>query len=298
MTGAAAPRVTIGIPVYNGAATLEETVQSLLAQTFTDFELVISDNASTDATGEIAQRLVQQDSRIRYIRQQVNIGANGNYSAVVRAARGEFLKWCSASDWCAPTFLEQCVRALDAHPDAVLAAPRTRLFEKTITVARDYAYDIAISGDTPSVRFRDIMDRLKLNNAFNGVIRVSALRQTRLIEPYFEADLVLMGHLAMLGKFVLVEEALYYRRMEVSSSTTMQSPSERLRHHYPVVTARTLFQECKQQVGYFRAGLSAPMNLRERARVVGFLIRRLAWERDALMDDVRNLWRYAMRRTT
>jgi glycosyltransferase involved in cell wall biosynthesis len=290
--------VTVGIPVYNGAATLEETVRSIQAQTFTDFEILISDNASTDRTAEIAQRLAQQDPRIRYVRQKSNVGANGNYSFVARDARGEFLKWCSCSDWCAPTFLEQCVKALDANPGAVLAAPRTRLFEGSVDNARDYAYDIAITGETPSIRFRDFMSRFRLNNAFNGVIRLRALRLTRLIEPYLEADLVLMGNLALLGQFALVEEPLFYRRMEVASSTTMQSASERLKHHYPVLNARTLFQECKQQIGYFRAGLSAPMGLAERGRVVGFLLRRLVGERGALMDDVRNLWRFALRRPT
>lgn len=298
MSTSAPPRVTIGVPVYNGAATLEAAVRPLLAQTFTDFELLISDNASTDATAEIAARLAREDSRIRYVRQTENLGANGNYSFVGRNARGEYLKWCSASDYCAPTMVERCVAALDANPDAVLAAPRTRLFEGDIGTARDYASDLAIPGETPSIRFKHIMSGIRLNNAFNGLIRVSLLRQTRMIDPYFEADLVLMGHLAMLGKFVLIDEPLFYRRMEVATSTTMQSPEERLKHHYPVVTARALFQECKQQFGYFRAAFSAPMTAKERGRVVGYLVRRLGWERDALLDDLRNLVRYAVRRPT
>lgn len=293
-----APRVTIGLPVYNGAATLESAVRPLLAQTFTDFELLLSDNASTDATPEITARLAREDSRVRVVRHPVNLGANGNYSFVAQDARGTLLKWASASDWVAPTFLERCVEALDKHPDAVLAAPRTRLCEGDPAEGAgvDYESDFEILAETPAGRLEQLCERLRLNNVFNGVIRLSALRTTRLVEPYLCADLVLMGHLALLGKFILVNERLYFRRMEVGSSTTLQDPASRMRHHYPVLNARTLFQESKQQIGWLRAGLSAPMSIGERAKVTGYLLRRLIQSREVLFDDIRNAARYVLGR--
>jgi glycosyltransferase involved in cell wall biosynthesis len=293
-----APRVTVGLPVYNGAATLESAVRPLLAQTFSDFELLISDNASTDATPEITARLAREDARVRVVRQAVNLGANGNYSFVAENARGSLLKWASASDWIAPSFLERCVKALDANPDAVLAAPRTRLFEGNPegAVGVNYDGDFDLLAATPLARLEQFFASERLNNAFNGLIRLSALRQTRLVEPYLCADIVLMGHLALLGKFVLVDEVLYYRRMEVGTSTTLQDPASRMRHHYPVLDARTLFQEWKQQLGWLRAGLSAPMESAERARVVGYLLRRMVWCRDGLMRDLRDAARYTLGR--
>lgn len=295
-TARESPRVTIGLPVYNGADTIETAIRPLLGQTFTDFELLVSDNASTDNTQEIVERLAREDHRIRYVRQPRNIGANGNYSFVAREARGEFLKWCSASDWVAPTFLEECVAALDAHPEAVLAAPRTRLWTGTPSNFHDCKGDVAILDETPSERLRDMRHRLHRNNAFNGLIRLSALRRTRLVEPYMSADMVLMGHLAMLGKFILLDSALFYRRNEVTTSTSLQRLSQRMRHHYPKMSARVLLQVWKQQLGWFRAGLSAPMSLRERGRVLGYMMRRFWEERVALKEDLVIALRYAVRR--
>jgi glycosyltransferase involved in cell wall biosynthesis len=294
------PRVTIGLPVYNGAATLESAVRPLLAQTFTDFELLLSDNASTDSTPDVIARLAREDRRIRSVRHPVNMGANGNYSFVARDARGELLKWASASDWIAPTFLERCVAALDANPDAVLAAPRTRLYEGDPTdgTGTDYDRDIDLLAETPVRRLMQLHQTQGLNNAFNGVIRLAALRKTRLVEAYLCADMVLMGHLALLGKFVLVDEVLYYRRMEVATSTTLQDHTSRLRHHYPVASARTLLQEWKQQLGWLRAGLSAPMGVAERARVLGYLARRFAWNRELLIKDLQGAAQYVLKRGT
>jgi glycosyltransferase involved in cell wall biosynthesis len=290
------PRVTIGLPVYNGALTIEVAIQPLLAQTYTDFELLISDNASTDETQQIVEALARQDHRIRYVRQPVNIGANGNYSFVAREARGEFLKWCSASDWVAPNFLAECVAVLDACPDAVIAAPRTRLFIGTPSNSFDCKGDVAILAETPMERLVDMANRLHRNNAFNGLIRLSALRQTRLVEPYMSADMVLMGHLAMLGKFMLLEAPLYFRRNEISTSTSLQTLSERLKHHYPTMSARMLFQHWKFQWGWFRAVLAAPMPLGQRLRAFAFLGRRLWNVRVELKDDLRVALNYALRR--
>jgi glycosyltransferase involved in cell wall biosynthesis len=275
----ASPRVTIGLPVFNGAATMGFTIDSLLAQTFSDFELLISDNASTDATAEVAQDYARRDPRVRYVRQPVNLGGNGNYSFVARDARGELLKWCSCSDWCAPTFLERCVEALDTDPAAVLAAPRTRLFKGDLGQAEDYGEDIEISESEPLLRLQALLARLRLNNAFNGVIRLSALRRTPLVEPYLLGDIVLMGHLALLGRFLLLPEPLFYRRMEVATSTALQDRDAQLRHLFPVPTARTLLQTWKLHRGWLRAGLEAPMAPGERVRVLGMLLRRCAWDR-------------------
>ena len=292
----ATPRITIGLPVYNGAATLEDSMGSLLAQTFGDFELLISDNASTDATEEVVRAVATRDTRVRYVRQAENIGANGNYSYVAQVARGEYLKWASASDWCAPTFLERCLIALDGDADAVVAAPRTRLFVGSPADARDYAYDIEVLDPTPSARLMHLNRDIQLNNAFNGLIRLSALRQTRLIEPYQQADMVLMGHLALLGKYLLVDEPLFYRRMEPETSTALQDADAVRRHHYPTPTARSLFQVWKRHAGWFRAALAAPMSASERVRVMTYLARHFVWDRRAVAADLGGAWRYATRR--
>src|ERR1700743_3284119 len=92
------PRLTIGLPVYNGEKYLAEAIAALLGQTYKDFELIISDNASPDGTADICQRYVQLDSRVRYIRQPKNIGLAPNHNVLVEQARGELFKWAANDD--------------------------------------------------------------------------------------------------------------------------------------------------------------------------------------------------------
>ncbi|WP_232303729.1 glycosyltransferase family 2 protein [Pseudofrankia sp. DC12] len=107
MTESRVPEVSIGIPVYNGADFLGAAIESHLAQTFGDFELVISDNASTDGTEELCRRFAKEDSRVRYLRQAENIGANANYNEVARISRGRFFRWAADDDVLLPEYLER-----------------------------------------------------------------------------------------------------------------------------------------------------------------------------------------------
>jgi hypothetical protein len=113
-----------------------------------------------------------------------------------------------------------------------------------------------------------------------------------LVEPYRGADVVLMGHLALLGKFRLLQERLFYRRMEAATATALQDPAAVLRHHYPQLSARVLFQGCRRQVGRARAALAAPMPIGERLRSLRYVARTWYWERNALMEDLRGAWCY------
>lgn len=291
------PQVSIGMPVYNAGNHIGLAIEGLLAQSFGDFELIVSDNASSDSTRDVVEEYKQRDDRIRYERQPANIGANANYSYVVRRARGEFFKWSSASDWCAPTFLEHCRNELLAHGDTVLAVPKTRLFCDSLDTWQDYAWDIEVLDDASSARLARLTAELALNNAMNGLIRTSALRRTRLIEAYLSADVVLMGHLALLGKFRLLNERLLYRRMAVATATSLQDRAAVWRHHYPQLTARTLFQGSKRQVGWIRAALSVPMPIGERARALKHIAKGCFWERKVFMQDLRGVWHYFVRRT-
>jgi glycosyltransferase involved in cell wall biosynthesis len=114
------PRVTIGLPVYNGARYLADAIDSLLLQSFSDFELIISDNASTDETGAICQAYAARDARIRYVRQPENIGAIGNFAYVLDQAVGDFFMWATHDDRRDPHFLEFALQVFDAAPETGL----------------------------------------------------------------------------------------------------------------------------------------------------------------------------------
>jgi len=280
------PRVSIGMPAYNSEATIAESLECLLAQTYTDFELVVSDNASSDGTEEIVREYARRDRRIRPIRQNKNIGANGNYSEVVRQARGTYFKWASSNDWCDPRFLELCVAVLDQRADVVIAAPRTRIFESDPSVAVDYQYDIDLQGEDPVDRLRQVIMKWQLNNIINGLIRMSALQQTRLIEHYPGADVVLMGHLALLGKIALLPEPLFYRRMDQATATFLMGEDAVKRHHYPEATFRSLFPAWRRQAAWLKAAFSAPLSVADRARAMHILLRHGYWDKHNLLQDI------------
>jgi glycosyltransferase involved in cell wall biosynthesis len=211
------PRLSIGLPVYNGADYLREALDSLLNQTFDDFEIVISDNASTDATQAICEEYMDRDERIRYERQEFNAGAAANYNRTVEIARGELFKWAAHDDLCLPRFLEECIEVLDGEgPTTVLA------YTAAITIGPDgepilpdpYAKGDFLEprSDFAYARAIHTLRKMSMVNSVFGVIRRDVLDRTRLIAPFVASDYVLMFELAMLGRFIKVDEPLLLRR--------------------------------------------------------------------------------------
>lgn len=211
------PRVTIGVPVYNGAEYIAETLDSLLVQDAADFEIVISDNASTDGTAEICAEYMKRDSRIKYVRNEKNLGGAYNYSRLVELADGEYFKWASADDICAPSFISACSRVLDENPDVVLAYPQTMMIDAT---GREIGLNRAgmhLPWRHPWKRIRAFTRDRQLCNPCFGVIRTSVLRETSLIEPYISSDITLLAQLVLLGPIHEVPQVLFYRRVTDTS---------------------------------------------------------------------------------
>ena len=207
------PQVSIGLPTYNGSTYLQATLDSLLAQDFTDFELIISDNGSTDDTESVCRAAVASDDRVRYQRSAVNRGAGWNYNEVLRLARGRYFKWAADDDICEPSFLRRCVEALDADAGAVLAYPRTLLIDAAgdVTGPLDDS-DLALGSIDPVRRLDQLLShRVEWHPVF-GVIRTDALRRTRGIGSFVLADVAVLAELAIVGRFHQVPEDLFLRR--------------------------------------------------------------------------------------
>lgn len=280
------PRVSIGMPVYNGEQWLDDTLRALRAQTLADFELIISDNASTDGTEGICARHVAQDKRIRYRRNSRNIGANRNYAAVLAAARADYFKWASSNDLCEPEFLERCVAALEAEPGAVLAYPMTTLFADEPRDGTLYEGDLSVMQDRAAARFAYVMCKMQLNNAMNGVIRTRMLRRTHL-GTFRSADIVMMGELALLGKFVRIPERLFFRRMSEQSATLLQGRLAKERHIEPGATSPLPWQHWKFQSGVMRAAITVAPTVSEKAGAVIFALKSMVWSRHRLAWDIK-----------
>jgi len=285
------PLLTVGMPTFNAQQTIRASIDSLLGQSFADFELVISDNASTDGTWAIVEDYMRRDARVRGIRQARNIGANANYSAVFLEARGRYFKWASSNDVCAVDFVRACIECLEADPDVVLAAPRTCLFDSDVEHCTKYGKDIACMQSSPADRFIHAGSRLALNNVMNGVVRLDALRRTRLIEHYPGADVVLIGHLALLGKIALLDEHLFFRRMDATTATRMMSEAAVLRHHYPSETWRSRLPSWRLALGWLRVAMGAPISAPEKWRAIRWVLRMTYWNRAHMAQDLRDLLR-------
>src|SRR5690242_332295 len=172
------PLVSVGLFVYNGERYLEETLRSILNQTFTDFELIISDNASTDRTGEIAKSYAERDDRIRYYRTEKNMGPGWNVRRVYELSIGKYFKQAAADDLLDPAYLRRCVEILESDPGCVLAHARTMEIDENGDFIEHYTTPIKADYDDPVPRFRELLHTGgdKCYQAF-GVMRASALRQ-------------------------------------------------------------------------------------------------------------------------
>lgn len=216
------PRVSIGMPVYNGANYLRSALDSLLQQDFTDFELIISDNASTDETALICQEYAAKDKRIQYSRNESNIGAARNYNRVFTLARGRYFKWAAHDDVHLPGFLGCCVEVLDQAPaSVVLVAPKTEIIDEYgKRVKKDWHVESLDTRHTHAYqRVAVILKNVAWAPAQFGLYRSDALRKTRLIDRFFAADYVLLFELAILGEIWEIPEVLFQRRFHGGIST-------------------------------------------------------------------------------
>jgi glycosyltransferase involved in cell wall biosynthesis len=212
------PRVSVGLPVFNGERYLAEALDSILAQTYSDFELIISDNASTDRTPEICEAYAARDLRIQYHRSATNLGASPNFNRVFELSSGEYFKWAAHDDVIAPDFLLQCVAALDQNPDVVLCYPRARLIDERGVRLGDYNPRPDTFSSKPQERFRNLILAPHMALQVFGLIRASALRKTDLIGNYPASDEVLLAELALLGKFYELPERLFFSRIHSGQS--------------------------------------------------------------------------------
>lgn len=210
----AAPACSIGLPVYNGENYLEQAIQSVLAQKFQDFELIISDNASTDGTEAICRRFAEQDPRILYVRQPRNIGAAKNYNYTFHLARGEYFNWLAHDDILGPSFLRACLQGFEEHGDrAVLVYPSFKYIDEAGREAGKRAAScVETSARTPARRLYETLDQLAVVTSVFGMFRRDMLARTRLIGSYIASDYVLLAECALLGHIVRLECAPQFQR--------------------------------------------------------------------------------------
>jgi len=238
-------KVTVGMPVFNGANFISQAIESILSQSFGDFELFISDNASEDGTEEICQRFVRMDPRVRYLRQARNVGAAANHNLLFTQSSSSYFKWASHDDVLHSHFLEEAVAALDAHPDVVLASPASALIDELgqplrFSAERRGMVDLSgvcwptlpednpgLTASDPATRFKAVMLKTVMCVEVYGLMRRSALKKTSLIGAFSASDKVLLSQMALLGPYWLGSEVLFYRRCHAQQYSVRSSGTDR-----------------------------------------------------------------------
>ena len=206
------------MPLYNAERHLTEALDSVLAQDHQNFELIISDNASSDDTESICRAYAARDTRIRYDRAETNHGAVWNFNRVFELARGDYFMWAAHDDTRAPTFVSSCVAALDADPEAVLCCTDVGFIDESSQETDPWFQLIPPIGKTYRARVSAIA-RARFWLAFHGLYRSSVLAQTRLAQPVWGFDVVVEMDLCMRGRVLLVPQRLFYYRVDRQKTT-------------------------------------------------------------------------------
>ncbi len=283
------PRVSIGLPVFNGEDFIAETLDSILAQTYADFELIISDNGSTDSTPEICRAYVAKDRRVRYYRSDKNLGAAWNYNRVFELAVGEYFKWAAHDDVCAPTLVERCVEVLDSNPAVVLC------FSWLVDIdAR--GNEIRIRGSTvrsdlarPYERFRELAQFRPTYTceAIFGLIRARVLRKTKLIRNYADSDRTLLAELGLHGPFHEIPEVLFLHRQHANRSVaTNPERQERMAWFDPTAAGRIVLPNWQQLADLLSVIWRSPVPWKERFYCYLYMLTWVKRGRRRLRKDV------------
>lgn len=209
-------KVSIGMPAHNAAVDISRAIESLRAQTFTDFELVISDNASTDRTSEIASAYAAQDSRIYYMRQKHNIGAFENFKFSLDNATANYFMWAAADDYWAPEYIQECVKFLDDHPDYVACVSKTS-FDSTNNTTNSGMGTYPLNG-TIKENIRRYILAPEANTRFYGIHRTGALRDAWPDRPFWAADWAVICKVLGYGKYHELTDTLMTRSPHGASS--------------------------------------------------------------------------------
>lgn len=210
-----APLVSVGMPVYNGERFIREAMDSILGQTFRDFELIVCDNASTDRTAEIVRAYAARDPRIRYERNDRNRGAAYSYNRVTALARGKYIRHAAHDDVLAPQNLERCVALLEADAGLALAYPQMSRIDEAGRIIDTFRGSLVLDEPDPVARWRSfhrLVYEGSMCDPVFGVFRASVITATPVLRSLISADMILLGDVALRGRIAEVPEVLFFER--------------------------------------------------------------------------------------
>lgn len=291
--GKLSPKISVGMPVYNGEPYIDKAIQSIINQTFENFEFIISDNASTDRTEDICRRYASKDKRIIYTRNSKNIGAALNYNKVFKLSSAPYFRWFNADDISALTIHERCIEVMEANPEAVLCSGKTSIIDdcgKTIENCDDH---LELLQEKPSERFIKYFDLIGLTNCVYGLMRAPAVSKTNLLGDgsYPAGDINFVAELTLHGKFIEIPETLFYRRMHPQASSWARDSDTIQQKFWQGNNNSFTLPTFKRFFAFLKAASRAPINKREKLKLQIFILRQMIWTRRDLIEEIYGYFR-------
>jgi glycosyl transferase family 2 len=280
------PLLSVGLFVYNGEPFIKETLDSLQNQSFRDFELIISDNGSTDRTQAICEQYASLDPRVRYYRNGHNRGAGWNIRRVFELATGKYFEWAACDDLCSSDFFEKCIDVLERDLSVVLAHSRTRVMDQSCIFLENYDWPMQTDSYDVVTRFREMLLNDHMCYQIFGVIRRDALLRIPPQGSYVNSDGVLLAQLSFLGRFFEIPEYLFTsRRHQGQSMATLPVRVTKRRFRLtnrhctlpcpewwdPEKRTSITFPEWRQLREYFFSIFRAPIRSKERLQSLALL---------------------------
>ena len=282
------PKVIVGLPVFNSQKFLGAAIESHLSQSFGDFELVISDNGSTDATPDICAAYAGRDKRVKYWRSDVNRGILWNHRRVFDAVTspGQYFRWAAGDDIMEPGLLEAMVAVLDKRPDVEAVVPDTRNIDIDGKITGSMARALDLQSPDAFERARQILlGEYQMVIAF-GLFRASTLQVLRTRPDYIGWDFVFVWELALRGKMVQPVGPTLLRRFHAGAMSHVKTAKEMRKWVEPDSKAGMRFPHWTWAYERARALMASPLSTRDRLRIGAFLARATLWQRGALARDV------------
>jgi len=269
------PKLSIGIPVFNGQEFLPELLDGLLAQTFRDFEILICDNASTDRTPQICCEYERRDPRVHHVRNERNLGSVANFNRVFELSTAPLFKWAAHDDLHHEAYLEACVRLIEQNPDVVLAHTGTAFIDENSEImpfdeqtgsfvdpktGRRYWADVTSIGDDPvaASRFWHVLTRARWGTHMFGVIRREILQRTSLLPNFPGSDRAMLAELALLGRFRCANERLFLKRFHASASAALDLKELRT---FLSTDGKRYSRRLRQIKAFFGAPIGKPISI-------------------------------------
>jgi glycosyltransferase involved in cell wall biosynthesis len=292
------PTVTIAMPVYNGDKYIRMSLDSILAQTYSDFELIISDNASTDGTETICREYLRRDKRIRYNRFTENLGAAKNYNYLYEMSTGKYFRWSNHDDLWAPTNLEKCIEVLEKDGKVILCYPKTAIIDENGSIIRKYDDNLDLRSSSAKDRFIHFYKNIGLSNVLFGLIRSDILKKTSLLGNYIGSDIILIGELSLYGRFHEIPEYLFYRRFHSKASSSDKSTDSQQEFFDPKTKGKIAFPSLRHPYQHFISISRSPIEFGEKSILYYKILRNTISDRNNIAREfifnakriIRNEW--------